>query len=141
MSIMYYLQNIECSKIQLQVEYIRYNLERGEIDKCYFNTFLLLKNHRFIYLWSFKWPWSVGIKLKVVILPVKPVWYCKHPFLGLSKKYKIVEKIIFCLKQQSFKKIDPPIIRATWNLGDFYFPHSSSRSSRKWERNCRCVWC
>ena len=50
------------------------------------------------YSWFGRWEPAAVLKLKVSILPVTPVWYCRQPDVGLKKRVEIFlnKFLIFC---------------------------------------------
>ena len=64
---------------RMQIEYLKKNIF----------TFALMTFPAFsckqIYCWSFRWFSFIGLKLNVVSLPVRVVWYCRHPSGALER--------------------------------------------------------
>ncbi len=76
-------------------------------------------------LFADTWFWRcvspVASKLKVVSLPVRPVWYCKHPSGGLE--YQVETKFKDWTGQETAVDISRPVRRRARDLSHFDVEH------------------
>ncbi len=83
------------------MEYLRKIVEHYYVNIPFFRDTFLFKyvvlhsKHRYISdIWLLRWLSPIALKLKVVILPVRVVWYCRQPVGGL-KHTSLHHKLFF----------------------------------------------